>query len=99
MRTAYVLRHQHQGFIISKIFAGPPSEAQLVPILEDLARRHGPCVPYDGTEGQQGWYRVEEVELYDAGEVPADIPDPNAAGPDGLFLPTFEVTGVGTVTP
>lgn len=110
MQTGYVIRHQHQGFIHDHVFIGKPTQAQLDEVLAELSRRHGPCYPYpplervlDAATGEvisdpgagKGWYRVEEINLYDVHDVPVIAADPNQGV--GMTAPQFSVSGTGTV--
>jgi hypothetical protein len=87
MAKAYIFRHQIGGFDTSRVFAQPPTDAQ----MEAMAKRA------DATFGE-GWAVVAEVELVTDGTVPEmDPPSSSGAQSNEITLPIFACSGIGHV--
>lgn len=86
----YLVRHQKEGVVWAHVFAAPPTDEQVAPILKDLATRHDP----------NAWHRIVEADLFGPGEVPVFaeyVPDAPALIQRVLGLGDLQFHGEGHV--
>lgn len=90
MAKVYMVRHQRAGIVTSHVFASPPTEEQVAPIVAECERLHG----------REGWVKIHEADLLLLTEVPVFPERAPASGQEnGAAVPVVGIEGTGTVTP
>jgi hypothetical protein len=109
MEKLYFVRHQNEGVLHQFPFKQPPTQAQMEPIVNELARRHGTHAKQkvyneDGTvtltKGDELFFRIIEVEVLGPNDMPQIAPQ--RTGPSissTADVPTLSVRAEARVDP
>jgi len=94
MKTIYLVKHQHGGFLPNIAFKNPPTEKQLA-AMKAWA---------DGIWGSEGFAEMRECQLLDTDELPQFEPLNSGGvgaepGSGKAIAGQIVGSGVGTVTP